>query len=553
MKSIDNIQNLGKFNSGKHGIVGRCEINDQTYVYKISKYLNFTVEHEDVIMQSLQKMTEYNPHFCKSLGIFEKKLDINFKKNEDPFKPTKNMFPTNILIMEDIEKSVKFANFIKNEDVPEEIIFSTIKQLLLGILMAQKECDFAHYDLHSNNVLMKKCSFDTVHVYKLDDDNIFAVPTYGYYPVIIDFGFSHVKEVNNHCIMSPLDYSNIGYTTNIFDPLADIKVLLVSLSYEISGRRPKSRYTKTFDNIIKNMFHELNIEWDCGWDNYDKNTAMDKVCNTLRKLTEGSEIFDYAENFCHDLIQNMIQYPLRPNEITNMKRGFNVFIKEFKKLENDFSNNFYKLYLLKGIVKAAKAVKKEYISGDRKEAVREFKNIIFDEIHRIKKFYNPECNFEKLLCGLISYADCLEGALYIESTKRREFKEKEYSKLEFSKTEHVISIIDYNIKLPYKFRKYSEIVIFDYENKNSKTFSINETDYIDMLNSCDAHILGKLIDKIHQNDEEFLSGLKIDKKPMRTPKIRNDINEEDLSSSSGEDCRSDSESETFDYLSDYEI
>ena len=69
-------------------------------------------------------------------------------------------------------------------------------------------------------------------------------PTYGYYPVIIDFGFSHVAETDDDFILSPLNYCNIGYTTNVFDPIADLKVLLVSLTYEISGRRPNGKFYK---------------------------------------------------------------------------------------------------------------------------------------------------------------------------------------------------------------------------------------------------------------------------------------------------------------------
>ena len=161
--------------SGKHGIVGKCKIDDETYVYKMSKYLNYMCEHEYTVMKSLEKIQDFCPHFCKTYGLFDKKLDINFKKQEDPFKPSKNMFPAKILLMEDIPNSVKFSSFIKNPDVPDEIVFSTIKQLILAILFAQKDCKFSHYDLHSSNVLMKKCSFDTVHTYKIDDDNVIMV------------------------------------------------------------------------------------------------------------------------------------------------------------------------------------------------------------------------------------------------------------------------------------------------------------------------------------------------------------------------------------------
>ena len=404
MDNIDNLEHLYRFQSGKHGVVGKCKIDNEPYVYKISKYINFTTEHEHQVMMSLSKMKNYCIHFPQPVGVFEKKLDINFKVAEDPFRQSKNMFPAQVCIMEDLEESVKFSNFIRNPDVPDEIIFSILKQLLMAIIFAQKDCEFSHYDLHSSNVLIKKCPFDTVHVYKLDEENTFAIPTYGYYPVIIDFGFSHVKELDDQDVLSPLDYSNIGYTTNLFDTIADAKVLMISLCYEVDDRRPDGKYTKIFDNIVKNLYHELRVEWDCGWDKYDKLTAIDKISKTLKDYTAESELYSNVEFFCYDLVQYMIEYPLQPKDVSDLKKSFKMFIREFTKLERDFANDFYRLYLMKSIVLAAKEVKDRYKTGEeRVECVRIFKNTIFDEVRKVKKFYDPQCNFEKLLCGIVVF------------------------------------------------------------------------------------------------------------------------------------------------------
>lgn len=550
MKDIENIEHQFRFSSGKHGVVGKCIIDNESYVYKISRYLNFTTEHEHQVMKSLSKMKDYCIHFPKPVGVFDKKLDINFKRAENPFRESKNMFPAKVCIMEDIKDSIKFSNFIRNKDVPEEILFSILKQLLLAIIFAQRDCEFSHYDLHSSNVLIKKCPFDTVHVYKLDEDNVFSVPTYGYYPVIIDFGFSHVETVNENDVLSPLDYSNIGYTTNLFDKIADAKVLLVSLAYEISGRRPNGKYTKMFDNIVKNLFHELRIDWDCGWDKYDKLTAIDKISKTLVEHTSTSELFSETEFYCYDLIQYMIKYPLRNNDVTDLKKSFKMFICEFTRLEKDFSNNFYRLYLLKSIVLAAKEVREDYCNGnDKKGCIRRFENIIFDEIRKVKKFYEPKCNFEKLLCGLIVFCDSLEGCLYLESQKRQQFKEHEYSKLDVKKIEHIWGIIDFNIFLPYKFRKYTNIVIFDREGKKTDNLNIDDSEHINILNSVDHVSIGTIINKICKNNIENLYQIKLNE-PIQTPVIDN-VNEDELSSST-EDNDSDGSDEEYVYTSDYE-
>ena len=546
------IKHVDNFTSGKHGVVGKCEINGEQSVFKISKYLNFIVDHEYKVMKSLEKIEPYCPHFCKVKDIKDIKLDINFRKADNPFRESKNMFPTKMVLMEDIPDSVKFSSFIRNPDVPDEIIFSVIKQLVLAILFAQKDCKFAHYDLHSSNVLMKKCDFDTVHVYKLDDDNIFAVPTYGYYPVIIDFGFSYVEDVNNDFILSPLNYSNIGYTTNTFDPIADLKVLLVSLTYEISGRRPEGKFTKTFDNIIKNLFHELNIQWDCGWDDYkNMTTAIEKISSTLVEFSSTSSLFSDVEFWCFDLIQSMIHYPLRENSVRDLKKSFKLFIKQFNKLEKDFSNKFYKLYLLKSIVISAKKNKHQYTSGDRKEAIRNFKNDIFDEIRQVKKFYSPDCDWEHLLCGIVIFSQCMEGCLFKEHSLRQEYKQNDYSKMEITDVDYMFGIIDYNIKLPYKFRKYSNIKIFDRVNKDTVNFKIDNSDHITILNTIENIKIGTILDMIYRKDTN-IDNIITKNKIISTPCINDDINHNDLESST-EPEDSDETDDEYVYMSDYEV
>ena len=191
-------------------------------------------------------------------------------------------------------------------------------------------------------------------------------------------------------------------------------------------------FTKTFDNVIKNLFHELNIQWDCGWDDYDKTTCIEKISNTLETLTGTSILFSDVEFFCFDLFQSMIQYPLQDREVSNLKKSFKLFIKEFNKLERDFTNNFYRLYLLKAIVECAKKSREEYVNGDRRESIRQFQNNLFDEIRKVKKFYSPKCDFESLLCGIIIFVQCLEGCLYRETNARHLYKERDYKKIRYN-------------------------------------------------------------------------------------------------------------------------
>ena len=52
---------------GKQGIVGLVKIDDKLCIYKISRNLNFLVEHELMIMSSLKDIWEFCPFFCRAL------------------------------------------------------------------------------------------------------------------------------------------------------------------------------------------------------------------------------------------------------------------------------------------------------------------------------------------------------------------------------------------------------------------------------------------------------------------------------------------------------
>ena len=165
---------------GKQGIVGlfnkkSSKDEDGQYIFKISQYINYLVYHELIIMQGLKEINTYCPHFCKGIGLVTCKIDAKYKKEDkNPFE-IRNKYPIqkDVLLCEFIEKSSKFYNYIRSDKVDEDVLYSIVKQVLLAIAIAQKEKQFAHYDLHSFNVMIKKCDKDLVFLYKLDLSRFF--------------------------------------------------------------------------------------------------------------------------------------------------------------------------------------------------------------------------------------------------------------------------------------------------------------------------------------------------------------------------------------------
>ena len=298
--------------------------------------------------------------------------------------------------------------------------------------------------------------------------------------------------------------------------------------------------------MVHNLFSNLDINWDSGWIKYKDTCPVEKISTSIEDLTIKSTLFNECEYSCFDIIQNMIKLPLKPIEVSDLKRGFRLFIREFVKLENELSNNFYRLYLLKCIVDSANKHSTSYEEGDT-SAVNNFKNDIFDGMYKVKKFYDPQCNFESLLCGLMVFANCFEGCLYLESKKQEKWTKSQNAKLEIKQPEHITSIIDYNLNLKYKFNTDTVVTFFDTTNKTSSDFKV-DVKYINSLNTCDSLTWGLLLSKI--KDNESIDKLITLGTTQESPTNNNDIDLDNLSPTTV--CSTDSETE-YEYDSDFDL
>ena len=67
-------------NQGKQGVVGIVKDIESSYnfVYKMSQYINYLAKHEALIMNSLNEIAEFCPHFCKILGETTTLVDANY-------------------------------------------------------------------------------------------------------------------------------------------------------------------------------------------------------------------------------------------------------------------------------------------------------------------------------------------------------------------------------------------------------------------------------------------------------------------------------------------
>lgn len=537
--------------SGKQGLLGTLKVKTKEgkkeIVYKLSQYLNFLVEGENLMMKGLNEIREYCPHFCKGFGKITIPVDPEFRKKENPFEcEDRYKIYTDVLLMESLYPARKLYRYLKKNDFDEEILYSLIKQTLLAISIAQSKKQFSHYDLHSNNILVKKCPKNSCFLYILDEDHQYLIPTYGYYPIIIDYGFGYISEMENQPISKSLDHTDAGFMSDRFDQVADPKLFLVTISDEIKNYR-NTKKSKIFRSLIKNIFKPLKIDYETGWDETEDLGATDYVLSLLEEAEHKSKskFFKEYSNYLLGLCQKLIKLPLKKQSYKKIDKMYSLIIEEFKKIEREISSDFYNLYIFKNIVDITLEVKDDYLSTDRREmAVLTFKNKVLDVISSCAKFCLPKVDFETLLCSLLIFARQMEGVLFEVIEERMLEKRKEYRKMKVTSTNEIYEAIETN--LPSEFKVDEDTIIYVFDSVKETSFKTKiPGKYLTKLNEQHPLFKGEFIYDLYRkvsklenekesSDEDESSSVSMPKLPSEDDNNKEDTIKKEESSDEGE-------------------
>ena len=470
---------------GKQGVTGSLTLKngteDEKYVFKLSQYINHMALHEALVMQGLNAIASYCPHFCRSFGTISCPVDPSIKKEGNPFEiEVKYPIEKEVLLIENIS-GYKFLNHIKSSQIPDCVIYSIIKQVMLAVIISQRDKKFAHYDLHSNNVILRSCPKDMVLVYILDGENQFCVPTYGYLAVIIDFGFSYVGDMKDEPFWNTLAHTDVGFMIDRFDWLSDPKLFLISVSEDLRTYR-NNKKSKKFRRIVRNIFSELDVDWESGWDNYDGPSVADAVNEMLQEFNPGCKTFEKYDHFGIDLIQSLVILPMEHQNYRNIHRSYEAFLNEFKKIEVEVNSDFYNIYILKKIVDMARGLRPDYLDRDKKaRTVKKFREGVLDEIYKVAKFCHPKkINYEIMLCSLLLLGRSVEGLMHDLMCLRMNEKEKDYEALPIKNTTEIFAAIEISLPSEYEFNENTEVVVLDTVNKNSKVLTLSKENLDEM-------------------------------------------------------------------------
>ena len=185
----------------KQGVVSKSLIFDNFYVVvkraKNSKFDEITTR-DFCVGINLNKILNDAPFFVRTLGCFQHKSQFH--------------------IVTEFVDGVSLKTFIRNKKSTFIEFLNIFFQILLGLEVAQNKLNFAHYDLHTDNVILVPKN----HPFQVSLHGYNYTIKHDYKPVMIDFGLSSIhskgqtigqKSLENKGIF---DHLSPGYDIYVF-------------------------------------------------------------------------------------------------------------------------------------------------------------------------------------------------------------------------------------------------------------------------------------------------------------------------------------------------
>jgi hypothetical protein len=319
--------------NGVQGIVGLLEHRQtgEQVIFKLSVEIDRSIEHENQVTLDLNTLKEFCPNFVGNLGCVELPIsrtfiyintpedsdiesdeseeDINSEDEEELreecklFMEDKEYLPTNVLFLEYISPH-SFYDFTKHAD--KALINSLILGILCGLSIAQNHCKFTHYDLHIDNILIKECEPEAIFMYKIEDE-IFSIPTYGFYPVIIDMGMSYSKGLIGGTMKTSVEHYMKGLQPTVYDKLNDMHHFLLSAMNELEYEDDEFYYLST---RMMYFFRYLPVLRKKGWKSLPNNIlklSMSYIVKCCRGSTTGYKPKEAPKNKIEELRKQKIE------------------------------------------------------------------------------------------------------------------------------------------------------------------------------------------------------------------------------------------------------
>lgn len=479
-------------------------ITDKYIVYKIAIETPLLSFHEHAISKSLFKISNFVPNFMRPYDLIKNmRADprqqnpfISYVANDknNVLKMRPKTF-SDLALFEYIHSNITLGDLLNNkkkEISKYNAINSLLNQLMISILIAQQKLSFVHNDLHFDNVLVCKCFKKTfaLYVFEISDSVCFALlPTFGYYPIIIDYGFSFCKDIIGGPLLTGIHHNNKGYINHQYDELTDFKTMLVRLA-STEYNFDKSNRSAEFKKIIeKELLQKLPIDKQTGWDNVNEISIGKQLVRRVRLFlndyftkTKSESFFKKYDYELVDIVGSLIILPLSYKSYDNLEESLNNFLQEWEKIEKWISSSHLKIFVFKHIIET---VRKDLLSTDEQSIIN-FQKSIHKVMNNIgNNIVLGTMNYNLFYKSILNLSDCFEGLMYQFNQKFTKRKALEYSRLNFNTSLQMYQLVEPFISVDYQIQYGDYFVVFDAINETTASFVIDNVELATLLNNMD--------------------------------------------------------------------
>jgi hypothetical protein len=462
------------------------------YVFKIPKEVSTLADHEYKVAKDMEELGVYLPHYNR---IFEIKRNVKcyipdkYNKNEEYNPFSQYNCVRDVLILEYIPSKLTLLKYIKKTKF-SGCTDSLIHQLVLALFIAQQEKKFTHYDLHFENILLRRCLKRTFFMYKFLYEGVAInrlIYTNGYFPVLFDYGFAYSQSSESTSYNNSLFFTNKGYTPFMFDEITDFKTLIVRLAYiEDCPQKFKKIADETF---LKSQHLKFDLINETGW---LKTKILSIAKIVLKRLKKSiSKVYpDYKDSFVYEELENIIDLfgilMKLPVEQTTFKTpmldsAVQTFVGEWKKIDTWFSSAATddKLNIIKRIFET---INELIFEEDEYDIIcRKFKLRLFHIFDQFGHFVNVEnLEYGQFLTSILEISNFIEYITYSETQRYK----KLFNFADFMDSWSLLTSLEkavYTDK-PYQFEEGDSIVVFDCIDKSVSSFDLKDSDVIETLN-----------------------------------------------------------------------
>lgn len=493
---------MSAFSNGAFGIVGMTRMDGKDVVYKLSDTMTFSMAHEYQILKILQEKFPHLPHFARPVKLETRKINPRYAV-EDPFAidGLDKVIETEVLFVEFVSyergKNLSLYNLIHDTNTPTIVLTTILLQVLCALDIAQT-VGFAHFDLHPNNVLLKKTSPDAVHVYQLSDGSTVCVPTMGFLPVIIDFGPSQIMGMRDD---SPfhldLEYTNLGYLHRLYHPLTDARRLLIHASGMIEECRNRQTEPVYLRNIVMNVFSKSQPDMFVGHDFPREECVQEELEEIFTDLAVSkSSVFVVSPSEAMCVLRGVCSHKWNVYQGTTVERfrkAVQVIYAEFGKIEEQIHDPFWAMYVLRQMVKVFCGLKSEA----RENAPYRFEQDVFTEIYKIAKYVKlSHVNFPLLYFALVSFQEHTETSMCNRLEYEVQETTKFYDKIPVQELSQLCEVIQINFETLYEFSRKSVVYFFSQTEASISKLDLMDEYLIGRLNDTEELFWGVALRKL---------------------------------------------------------